>query len=355
MAKFHRLKVADIKQETPDCVSIAFDVPELLKGDYAYTQGQYLTLKMTVGGEEIRRSYSICSSPLVDSDLRIAVKKIEGGKASTLLCDTTKVGDEFEVMTPDGKFYTQLDASQQKQYVAFAAGSGITPIMSILKTTLATEKASRFVLFYGNRDSQHIIFKNELAALSAEYGDRLVVCNILSREEQVNSLFNGRITKAKAGDLLNAYVDVAEPSEYFLCGPEEMINIVSTLLKNLRVNVKNIHFELFTTPVSSAAAVNLSTGDAIEAEMTVILDGEEHTFKLASNGKNLLDACIDQNLDVPFACKGAVCCTCKARVLEGEMHMVMNYALEEEEVEQGYILTCQSHPKTAKVLVDYDV
>jgi len=356
MAKFFQLKVEDVRRETPDTVSIAFEIPDADKAAFQYKQGQYLTLKMDVEGEECRRSYSLSSSPDADNELRIAVKQVENGRVSTRINQHLKAGDVLEVMAPMGNFFTELNASQEKHYVALAAGSGITPVISILKSVLMVEANSRFTLFYGNRSSESIIFKGELDALQAKYGDRLTVCHILSREDTVDPLFSGRISGAKIGQLLDRYVDVSEAAEYFLCGPEEMIKEATRLLQNLRVDKSHIHFELFTTPVAEEGTKEEAApvaGNGI-SQITVIMDDEETVFELATKGKNILDAALDQNVDVPFACKGAVCCTCKAKVTEGQVSMDMNYSLDDQEVADGFILTCQSHPLTPKVVVDFD-
>lgn len=356
MAHFHTLTIADVKRETADTVSIAFDIPENLKSDFKYIQGQYLTFKAQINGEEVRRSYSLCSSPSTDNELRVAIKKVPNGLFSTYANESLKTGDTLETMPPMGNFYTELKEGQSKRYVAFAAGSGITPVLSILKTSLTTETNSRFTLFYGNRNSDSIIFKNELSALAEKYADRLNVHHILSREEQSNSLLNGRIDAEKCKGLCESYKNVQSADEFFLCGPAEMIDNVTNTLSGLGVDKKHIHFELFNTPVMAEnqpkrAASKSSNG---LSTVTVIMDGDETTFELSSNGDSVLDAALDAGVDVPFACKGAVCCTCKAKVKEGDVEMDMNYALEDEEVEEGFILTCQSHPKSATVIVDYD-
>ncbi len=354
MAHFHPLTIKDVRKETADTVSIAFDIPAHLNGDFNYTQGQYLTFKATVNGEEVRRSYSLCSSPTTDKELRVAIKKVPNGAFSTYANESLKAGDVLETMPPMGNFYTDLKEGQSKHYVAFAAGSGITPVMSILKTSLAIETNSRFTLFYGNRNSESIIFKDELDALADKYADRLKVHHILSREEQSNSLLNGRIDGEKCKGLCESFNDVQSADEFFLCGPAELIDNVTKTLGSLGVDKKHIHFELFNTPVMAENQPKRSASKSGMSTVTIIMDGDETTFELASNGDAILDAALDAGVDVPFACKGAVCCTCKAKVMEGEVEMDMNYALEDEEVEEGFILTCQSHPKSANVVVDYD-
>ena len=316
MARFHSLQVADVKQETVDAIVVSFNIPAELREEFGFVHGQYLTLKLTVNGEELRRSYSICSSPLDRESIRIAVKKVAGGRASTQLVEKLKPGMTLDVMTPMGNFTTALDPAHAKHYVAFAAGSGITPILSILKTVLRSEPRSRFTLFYGNTDVDRILFRERLAELKAHWADRLDVHHILTKGVDEDRLFNGRITGDKARELLGRFVtDLTRDKEFFICGPEQMMVNVSEALEKMGADKKRIHIELFTT---------------------------------------VLDAALDAGLDVPYACKGAVCCTCKARVLEGKVEMDMNYALTDDEVADGYVLTCQARPRSARVVIDYD-
>lgn len=358
MARFHSLEVAQVHQETPECIVVGFKIPEALREDFAFHHGQYLTLKLTVNGEELRRSYSICSSPLDKEELRIAVKKVEHGRASTQLVEKLKAGMSIEVMSPMGSFTTPLDPSRERNYVAFAAGSGITPILSILKTVLRTEAKSTFTLFYGNTDVDRIIFRQKLEELKLQHGRRLAVHHILSKGVDEDMLFNGRITTDKAVELVKRFVVDRNDNEYFICGPEQMMVNVSEALVKLGVEKKRIHIELFSTPVSNEAKKEAAhaTSSAFTgvADVKVILDGREHEMKVSASGDAVLDVALDAGLDVPFACKGAVCCTCKARVIEGQVEMAMNYALTDEEVADGYVLTCQTHPRSQRVVIDYD-
>ncbi len=358
MARFHSLEVTDVHHETADSIVVGFDVPPALHEDFQFTHGQYVTLKLTVDGQELRRSYSICSSPLDAGGFSIAVKKVPGGRASTQLVEKLRPGMHIEVMTPMGNFTTMLDPGRARHFVAFAAGSGITPILSILKTVLRTEPQSRFTLFYGNTDTDRIIFRNKLEELKAKHGARLAVHHILSKGSDADQLFNGRITVAKARDLLARFVDDSLEQEFFICGPEQMMVNVSEALEGRGIDKRHIHIELFTTPVtteserpSQPAGPAAFTG---VAEVVVIMDGRETVLNVPATGDAILDAALEGGLDVPYACKGAVCCTCKARVVEGQVEMVMNYALTDEEVADGYVLTCQSHPRSARVVVDYD-
>ena len=351
MSMFHSLKVIDIKNEASDTVSVAFEIPEGDKSTFDYTSGQYLTLKFDINGTEERRSYSMCSSPFSGEPIRIAVKRVDKGLVSNHINDVIKVGDQIEVMSPQGNF-TLETSLEQKTYVAFAAGSGITPIWSMIKSVLDNEPGSKFVLFYGNKTSDSIIFKNEIDSLT---GDRLSVYHILSREETGNSITNGRIDKNKATELLKSNLDLLKSKAFFMCGPEEMIFNVKDVLQNLGVSEDKIKFELFTTPVLLAAEkeveVSNFTGTAV---VKVIYDEEETEFELASAGENVLEAAMRHDVDAPFSCKGAVCCTCKAKVTEGKMIMDANYALSDEEVAEGFVLACQAHPASENVVIDFD-
>jgi ring-1,2-phenylacetyl-CoA epoxidase subunit PaaE len=358
MARFHTLQVSSLDKEAGDTIVVGFKVPPTLKEDFKFIHGQYLTLKLQVNGEELRRSYSICSSPYEEEEVRIAVKKVPGGRASTELVEKLKPGMSIEVMSPMGNFYTLCDAANQKHYVAFAAGSGITPIISILKTVLRAEPKSRFTLFYGNSDMDRVIFRKQLEELKAHNGDRLAVHHILSKGKDEDMLFNGRITKEKAVQLMQRFLTDSLDKEYFICGPEQMMVNVSEALEQQGVDKKRIHIELFTTPVTQEAKKPpVEVGDGAftgSAKVKVILDGREHMLEVAASGDAVLDVALDAGLDVPFACKGAVCCTCKARVVEGKVEMAMNYALTDDEVADGYVLTCQTHPRSSTVTIDYD-
>ncbi len=354
---FHKLTVREIKKETPDCVSIAFDVPENLQNEFLFEQGQNLTIKKEIDGEEIRRSYSICSAPF-ENELRVAVKKVDGGKFSSYANSLLKTGDALYVMPPTGKFNTKLNTQNAKQYLAFVAGSGITPVISIIKTILKTEPASSFTLVFGNRGRHSIIFFEELEGLKNKYLHRFNFINILSREKTDAPINSGRIDLNKLTEL-NKLIDYKNTDEFFICGPEEMIFCVKEFLEATGIEQKKIHFELFTTPGQKQLAVGKKqlavTSDTPKSKITVKLDGRSFDFDLGFNGENILDAALKQGADLPFACKGGVCCTCKAKLLEGEVEMDVNWGLEHEEVEQGFILTCQSHPTSEKVVVDFDI
>ncbi len=353
---FHPLTVKDIRRETQDCVSISFNIPKELQKGFEFKQGQSLTLRKILDGEEVRRSYSICTSPL-DKELRVAVKKVQGGLFSTFANSQLKHGDVIDVMTPSGNFYTDLQSSNKKNYVAFAAGSGITPLLSILKTTLITEPASTFSLVFGNKNTSSIIFKEELEALKDKYIQRFRLYHILSRERMEADINYGRINADKCLQLTKL-IDLNSVDEFFICGPEEMIFGVSDFLEQKGIDKRKIHFELFTTPLRKASSYKphaVSESNKETSKITVTLDGRSFDFDLDYDSNNILDAALAQGADLPFACKGGVCTTCKAKLIEGEIEMEVNYGLEPDEVEAGFILTCQSHPRSEKVMVDFDV
>lgn len=355
---FHPLKVKEIKKETSDCVSVQFEIPDELKKNFSFQQGQSLTMRTNINGEEVRRTYSLCSSPL-DGEWKVAVKKVDGGLFSSFANDKLKKGDVLEVMEPVGKFYTELNPANKKNYLAFAAGSGITPVISIIKTTLRTEPHSHFTLVYGNRSRASIIFFEELEAIKNKFLDRFNYINILSRERTETPLNHGRINADKLKEL-SKLVDYSLMDEIFICGPEEMIFGTKDFLLGKGINEKKIHFELFTSAGVKAQAtrhrVQGSTVEGPQSNITVKVDGRSFEFNLSLNtDTTILDAALQQGADLPFACKGGMCCTCKARLLEGEVEMDVHWGLEHEEVEKGYILTCQSHPKTEKVTVDFDI
>ena len=356
---FHQLTISDIRKETDDAVCLTFDVPADLSETYRFIQGQYLTLKAEIDGTEVRRSYSICSG-VDDGILRVAVKKITGGVFSTFANEELGKGDVLEVMPPQGTFYTPLHEDNECVYLCIAAGSGITPIISIIKTILKREPKSRVTLLYGNQRVATIMFKEELEAIKNRYMTRFQLINILSREHQDVEILNGRINNRKGAELIQHLLDLRSIDEYFLCGPEAMISEVSRGLRSEGIDERKIHYELFAESAEAAAArVAKHHERAIKlagmvAQVSVNADGRETRFELSADGQNILDGALDNGVDLPFACKGGVCATCKARLLEGEVDMDLNHALEADELAAGYILTCQSHPITDRVVVDFD-
>jgi ring-1,2-phenylacetyl-CoA epoxidase subunit PaaE len=357
MIHFHSLQVKEVQKETEDCVSITFVVPQELRDTFQFQQGQNLTFRKNLSGKELRRNYSICSSPY-DNSLQVAVKKVEGGAFSTWANEELKAGDYLEVMPPTGKFRTELNPSQRKNYVAFTAGSGITPILSIIKTTLLTEAHSTFTLVYGNRTKSSIIFKEELESLKDKFIDRFRIYHVLSREKSEAIINYGRIDIEKLNLFFDKLIDVKRSDEFFLCGPEEMIFCIKNYLGGKGVASSSIHFELFTVPGQKQSAISnqpsVKKDSGPYAKVSVKLDGIMFDFDLGYSSESILDAALKQGADLPYACKGGVCTTCKARLLEGLVEMDVNWGLEPDEVEKGFILTCQSHPKTEKVVVDFD-
>jgi len=359
MVQFHTLKVAEVRRETDDAVAITFDVPDALKDAFRFTQGQHVNVRTRINGEEVRRSYSICAGT-DDGVLRIGVKRIDGGLFSSFANDDLKPGAELDVMTPRGHFYTPLDPKAARSYVAFAAGSGITPILSIIKTTLAREPKSDFTLVYGNRTRGSIMFREELEDLKNRYMGRFSVFHVLSREEQDVELLNGRIDADKVRALARGLIPVADVDEFFLCGPETMINAVKDALQDLGVDKEHIHFELFHTDLPAEVLAKRhkpkpkeTHGDTVR--VAVIVNGARTEFAMpVDSDESLLDAAMDAGADVPFSCKGGVCSTCRCKVIEGKVDMDINYALEDHEVEAGFVLSCQAHPLTDTVVLDFD-
>jgi ring-1,2-phenylacetyl-CoA epoxidase subunit PaaE len=358
MPKFHPLTVSDVRRETEDTVSVAFDIPADLAVDYQFKQGHYLTFKQEIDGEQVRRSYSICRSPL-DNELRVAIKKVEGGKFSTYANESITVGDVIETMTPMGRFYTTISPANEKHYVAFVAGSGITPVMAHMRTILQLEPKSSFTLVYGNKSSSSIIFKEEIEDLKNEYMDRLTIYNILSREENEIELFMGRIDKEKCDSFMKYFIQPDTIDEVFICGPAPMIDAVRSKCTEIGLDRKQVHFELFASPEQLAQNKEIVKETKIEktgfqAKVKIILDGTATEFVMDSKTDNILDAAMKKGADLPFACKGGVCATCRAKIDKGTVSMDVNYGLEPEELERGFVLTCQAHPTSEEVVVNFD-
>ena len=352
---FHPLRVSNITRETEESVVITFDIPADLQQIFQFTQGQTLTIKKNIDEEDIRRSYSICSAPF-ENKLSIAVKKVDGGKFSCYANTLLQSGEVLDVLPPTGGFYTPLKEANQKNYLAFAAGSGITPVLSIIKATLMIETASTFTLVYGNKSRSSIMFFEALEALKNKYLQRFNFINILSRERTETPINHGRINEEKLAEL-QRLVDYKSMDEIFICGPGGMLFCVKNYLEKIDIEPEKIHFELFTTPgsnrVETKPVQHLEKGGT-ESKVTVRLDGRSFDFRLAFDSDSVLDAALKQGADLPYACKGGVCSTCRAKLLEGEIKMDVNYALGPAELEKGFILTCQSHPISEKIVVDFD-
>jgi len=356
--KFYSLKVKDVRPETADCVSVSLEVPAEQAELFRFAPGQYLTFRRHFDNAEIRRSYSICASP-GEGELRVAIKKVDEGKFSTYAHSGLKAGDVLDVMPPMGKFTPKKPATTHKEYLAFASGSGITPIMSIMKTVLENEPESSFTLVYGNRSRNTIIFREAIEALKNKYMLRLRLYHVLSREYMDIPLFSGRINAEKCAEFCKSLIDVSSIDEAFICGPEEMILSVRQQLVDLGMPSADVHIELFTSPDQPKAThekwVKEHKNDkGPVSKVSITLDGATFDMDVPFNGESILDVALKNGADLPFACKGGVCCTCRAMVTEGEVEMEVNYALEHDEVEKGYILTCQAHPRTERVIIDFD-
>jgi len=353
---FHRLTVAEVVDETAEARSIRFAVPEELLETFRFTPGQHLTLKAEIKGEEVRRNYSLCVAPQ-DGQVMVTVKRIAGGLLSNWANDNLKPGDAIEVMAPHGSFTWEYRAGARNHYVGFAGGSGITPVISLLKTALLTEPESRFTLFYGNRDSSSIIFLETLAGLKNRFMDRLEVHHFLAEEAEEFELFNGMLDRAKCDEILETLIEPAEVAAFFICGPGPMMDAAEEALLARGIAKELIHLERFTAdrPAEALQAqlAELSR-EAAGTSMLVTLDGRKRRVAFDAVAGNILDSARAAGLPAPFACKAGVCATCRAKVVSGEVEMAARYGLTDEEVAAGYVLTCQSVPKGSGVELDYD-
>jgi ring-1,2-phenylacetyl-CoA epoxidase subunit PaaE len=357
VSKFHRLKIKELYKETDDCSVVSFEVPAALSEEFKYRQGQHLTLKADINGEDTRRSYSLCSSPL-DNEWTVAVKLIPGGKFSTYVNDSLQTGDVLEVMAPSGNFGVEVEPNKEKNYLFFAAGSGITPMLSMIKAHLAKEPSATGKLFYVNKTAKSIIFKEELEQLRNTYFGRLEIYYFLTKEKRDIDLFNGRFDNDKMRVLASTFIDIPDTSEVFLCGPEDMVNFVSEYLIKAGLPQNLVHFELFVSGLSEEdkqRTARLAQQNVEGVEVVIVDGGKEFQFTMTKDYDNILDAALGAGADLPFACKGGVCSTCKCEVLEGSVEMKVNYALDEGEVAQNFVLSCQSVPTSDKVKVDFDV
>jgi len=356
---FYPLRLSSVRPETNSAMCLTFEVPENLQQTFEFIQGQYLTLRTTLNGEEIRRSYSICAG-VDDGRLQVAVKRIEGGVFSAFAFKLA-AGDVIDVMPPQGSFCTPLAKENCYRYLCICAGSGITPMLSIVKSVLSREPESEVTLLYGNKNSASVMFKEDLSFLKNRYMTRFNWINILSREEQDAEVLFGRIDNRKGEELgRKGLISIAGTNEFFLCGPESMISGVSRGLRANGVDESHIHYELFYASAEDAKAVvekhhaRAKQYGGQLSEVVVTVAGRSSRFELAADGENILDAAMSNGADLPFSCKGGVCATCKARLMEGKVDMDLNHALTEQEVEDGMILTCQAHPVSGKVVIDFD-
>jgi ring-1,2-phenylacetyl-CoA epoxidase subunit PaaE len=353
---FHTLSIAEIVPETPEAKSIRFAVPAELEETFRFKPGQHLTLKAEIGGEEVRRNYSLCVAPQ-DGAVMVTVKRIAGGIFSNWANDRLRPGDALEVMPPHGSFTWDFVPGAANHYVGFAGGSGITPVISLLKTALLTEPGSRFTLFYGNRDSQSVIFLEELARLKNRFIDRLQVHHFLAEEAEDIDLFNGMLDRAKCDEILERLVEPDEAAAFFICGPEPMMDAAEQALADRGVPRDKIHLERFTAgrpPAEVEAQIRELQQEAQGLTMLVTLDGRKRRVAFDAKAGNILDSARASGLPAPFACKAGVCATCRARVVSGEVEMAARYGLTDEEIAAGYVLTCQSVPKGEGVELDYD-
>ncbi len=354
--RFYQLAVKDVRQETADCVSVSLAVPAELAETFRFAPGQYLTFRKFMDDGEVRRSYSICTSPSED-DLRVAIKKVEQGKFSTYANEKLRAGDVLEVMPPMGNFSPKERGG--KNYLAFVAGSGITPVMSIMKTVLEEDADSTFTLVYGNRSRNSIIFREAVEALKNKYMLRLSLYHVLSREYMDIPLFSGRLSAQKCTEFCGSLIDLSTIDEAFICGPEDMILSVRQQLLDMGMPQNRVHIELFTSPDQPKASHEKwvsahSSDEGPKSKVSITLDGATFDMDVPFNGETILDAALRNGADLPYACKGGVCCTCRAKVTEGEVEMEVNYALEHDEIEKGFVLTCQAHPRTERVIIDFD-
>jgi ring-1,2-phenylacetyl-CoA epoxidase subunit PaaE len=356
LVSFHTLVVAEIVDETAEARSIRFAVPEDLRETFKFRPGQHLTLRAEIGREEIRRNYSLCVAPQ-DDQVTVTVKRIAGGVFSNWANDNLKPGMAIEVMAPHGSFTWDFDPGAANHYVGFAGGSGITPVISLLKTALLTEPGSRFTLFYGNRDSSSIIFLEALAGLKNRFMERLQVHHFLAEEAEEFALFNGMLDRSKCDEILETLIDPADVAAFFICGPGPMMDAAEAALLDSGVARDRIHLERFTAGRPSAALaaqMQALTKEAAGLSLLVTLDGRKRRVAFDAAAGNILDSARAAGLPAPFACKAGVCATCRARVVSGEVRMAARYGLTDEEVAAGYVLTCQSVPKSEGVEIDYD-
>lgn len=354
MKQFHPLVVTAKHQETRDSVRIALDVPEDLRDEYAFHAGQHLPVQIERDGKKVRRTYSICSEQ-GEWPLQIGVRIQPGGQFSEFAAKELNIGDSLDVMPPNGQFHAVLDANNEKQYLGFAAGSGITPILSIIASVLHEEPGSRFALFYGNRTQNSTMFIDDLYALKNRYPERLQLHFLFSQEEQEFEVASGRLDDAKVRELVEHFCGGAEPDEAFVCGPDTMIDTVTVTLTNLGIPAENVHAERFGARRKGAGSkVTGSAAPGDMASVTVVMDGHKKTFEMSRAGTNIVDAAAEQGVELPYSCKGGVCATCRTHVQKGEVEMATNYGLEPWEVEKGFVLACQSTPVSDEVLLDYD-
>ena len=357
MAKFHPLTVTDIRKDTRDAVVVTLAPEKSSRRDFEFTQGQYLTFRRTFEGEELRRSYSICAGRN-EGVLKVGIKRVDGGYFSNWANDALRVGDVIEAMPPSGAFFTTLSSTSKRHYLCFAGGSGITPVLSIIKTVLSDEPLSSLTLVYANRQTSSIMFREELEDLKNTFLDRIAVIHVLETEAQDVDLFTGRVDAEKCANLFKAAIDIGSVTTAFICGPEPMMLAIAGALKHHGLSDGQIKFELFASArrQSTNAVLRKESGSEgkMDCEAVVTIDGVTRTITFAKHGLSLLDAVLENSMDAPYACRAGVCSTCRAKVISGETEMETNHALEDYEVRQGYVLTCQCHPISDRIVITYD-
>ena len=353
---FHPLRVRSVQPDTDEAVIVSFDVPDEVADEFRFTHGQHLTVRQELQGVEHRRSYSICAGT-ADGELRVGVRKVPGGVFSTWINEHLKAGDTLQVMAPEGRFFVPLAPTEARHYLGIAGGSGITPILSIMKTVLAAEPRSRFTLIYANRRQRSTMFMEEIEDLKNRYLTRLVLHLVFSQEQMDVPLNSGRLDRAKLAEFVGPLIDPASIDHAFVCGPHGFNDEAEAALQAAGLPPEHIHIERFGIPVpagSAPARQEVREGDAAQARITIVRDGLSRDIDYRSEHGNILDAAADAGLEVPFSCKSGVCCTCRAKLLDGEVRMERNFALEKHEVAAGFVLTCQSHPLTERVVLSFD-
>ena len=353
---FHSLRIKSITPDTDEAVIVSFDVPAALQNNFQFTQGQHLTLRTQLNGKEERRSYSICSG-VDDGELRIGVRHVSGGVMSSWINQSLKTDDSIDVLPPEGRFFVPIDASQARHYLGIAGGSGITPILAIMKTVLAREPLSRFTLIYGNRRQSSTMFKEELEDLKNRYLTRLTLHTVFSQEHMDSPLNSGRLTQAKLGEFLGSLIKPQNLNHIFVCGPHGFNDEADAALLAAGVPAEHIYIERFGVPVDATGVKlkpTVQMGDAPQAMIQIIRDGLSREIEFRTEHGNVLDAAAAAGLEVPYSCKSGVCCTCRAKLMEGKVRMDRNFALEKHEVEAGFVLTCQAHPLTERVVISFD-
>jgi ring-1,2-phenylacetyl-CoA epoxidase subunit PaaE len=355
MRQFHKLSIEKLGNETPDSIRLTLAVPSALRDAFAFQPGQHLPMQAVIGGKLTRRTYSICSVP-GQWPLEVGIRIQPEGVFSGFVANALKVGDQLEVMPPFGQFHASIDAGNDKTYLAVAAGSGITPILSIVRAVLEGEPGSRIAVFYGNRRQRTTMFIDDLYALKNRFPERLQLYFLFSQEEQEFPIFGGRLDEDRTRELCNTFLRGLVPDQAFVCGPDTMIDSVRAALRHLGMGAEDVHAERYGAPRKRPATIGVppTAGDAALTEVTVIMDGHEKSFSMSAQGSNIVDAAAEHGIELPYSCKGGICATCRTWLKQGEVRMEANYGLEPWEIDKGFVLACQSHPLSRKLVLDYD-